>query len=231
MRFAIALLATTACGRIFGLEEPTLRDQVDDGDVDDGGLDDVGLDDGSGADASLTIKSFRRGVDGYMSSTDTYLDAPNPSATRSGAIDIRVRDAEFYGLVMFDGVFSTTAIPVGAQIQLARLQVTNLDSTCAGRLVEVAVAWNDTTVFNTFGPATGVQITDLGAVVVAALPSVAGDVVLDVTSSLQAWSIDPAANHGWMFEPAAGTTSECKIRSGEVGQLSERPQLEVIYVD
>ena len=229
MRFALALLATTACGRIFGLEEPTRRD---DG-VDDGGVVDSSVDDGGGdigSDAMWTIQAFRRGVDGYMGSIDTYLNAVSGTANHSGSIDLRTRNTEYYALLMFDGVISTAAIPMGADIQLARLQLTSQDAGCSARLVEVAVAWDDTTTFNTFGPAVGVQAGDLGAVVVAALPTVAADIVLDVTSSLQNWANDPAANHGWMIEPLA-TGSDCKIRSGDVGNLNERPRLEVIYTN
>ena len=117
----------------------------------------------------------------------------------------------------------------GSTILLARLQLTSQDAGCSARLVEVAVPWSDGTTFNTFGPAAGIQVTDLGAVVVATLPSVAAEIILDVTSSLQAWSNDPASNLGWMIEPLGG--GDCKIRSGDVGNLDERPRLEVIYTN
>jgi len=69
-------------------------------------------------------------------------------------------------------------------------------------LHEVLVDWDETTRWNGFGAQPGpVYGSDFASAIVANTGGTGSDLVIDVTSSLAAWSQDPASNRGWLFMP------------------------------
>ncbi|MFQ6026852.1 MAG: hypothetical protein ACE5Q6_04970 [Dehalococcoidia bacterium] len=88
--------------------------------------------------------------------------------------------------------------------------------------------WAKSVTFNGFGTSPGVQPDEVGALVGVASGANHGFLSLDVTSSLAAWSADPSANRGWVFQPTGA--NGVRIWSSEYDIVAKRPQLSVDFL-
>jgi len=214
---AFVLLATAGCSEIFGLDAPVLHDAP------------VAIDGRPDVPASEITLVFQGGAgSSYMDVHDTFIDAANPASTHDNEPRLRWRDTRAT-LIWFDRIFTSTGIPTNVQIQSASLRVRVDVANEAGDVIESAVAWSDGVTYNTFGPAPGVDDTDLGDVV-ARVPNTQGMHDVDVTASLARWAVEPATNHGWVIRANPLNGSETTITSTDDGTIAERPRLTVTYV-
>ncbi|MBP7746381.1 MAG: lamin tail domain-containing protein [Phycisphaerae bacterium] len=181
--------------------------------------------------------TYQQDVNGYTGTQDTYLDESEVS-TVEGALDTWRWDTENpspyqeFGLIRFDNIIGSGAnqIPLGSTINSATLTlvVFNAGVTPAGNVNEVAVDWSQATAtWNNFGDDPGVQSDEYGDFVANA-PIASGTVNITVTSSLQAWSNDPAANRGWIFIPQSN--DGVQVRSAEYATIADRPLLTIEYI-
>lgn len=183
-----------------------------------------------------TIVTFQQGSGGYADTVDTYLNENAPTTQHGGLTIVKWdsddpggtgRDA--VGLLRFDNIFGAmpTQVPIGATILSATLTYTVSDAGNAGNLYESTIDWDETTTWDTFGGAAGVQAGDI----VNSLGSIPGGPVgtvnFDVTASIARWAADPAAHKGWVFIPLG--TDGVQFRSSEYATLSQRPKLTVNY--
>ncbi|MFH1108834.1 MAG: DNRLRE domain-containing protein [Planctomycetota bacterium] len=186
--------------------------------------------------ATPVTLTFQQGVSDYTGTQDTYLYQSTPD-TVEGNLDVWRWDTENpapyqeIGLIRFDGILGSgpNQIPVGSQINSATLtlEVYNSSVLPAGGVNEVTVDWSEATAtWNNFGGEAGVQADEYGALVASA-PIAMGTANINVTSSLQAWSSNPADNHGWIFIPQA--IDGVQVRSSEYATIANRPKLSVTY--
>ena len=91
-----------------------------------------------------------------------------------------------------------------------------------------AIDWNENATFATFGLAPGVNETDLGAEV-ATVAAPLGPIEIDVKASLERWTANPAANHGWIFIPQGMTN--VAVATADSTVLADRPLLTVTYLE
>ena len=139
--------------------------------------------------------------------------------------------ADLVGLLRFGGIHGPGAsqIPPGSVIQSATLTLRTLimhpeKSGPAANLHRVLVDWDDTTTWSSFGAAPGPDvITDYLSTVDATtplMPDVVGSAVpIDVTTSLVAWTADPASNRGWLFLPY-GVTDSIEVSGSALGTVT-----------
>lgn len=186
------------------------------------------------AEGSNTVM-FQRGLNGYDGVIDTTLESATPDTAYGSAAFIAWElesSQEAFALIRFDDLFGTAAdrIPPGATILEATLTVVIQDDGDLAEIHEIEVPWTEaSTTYRNFGVAEGAEAgVDYDATIVAiAEPSGAGTYTVAVTSSLAAWSHDPASNRGWIFVPTS--TSRVVIESSEVTATTSRPRLSVIY--
>lgn len=183
-------------------------------------------------DAHLTPRTlrFREGLDGYAGTLDNYIsdNVPGPHGAEDVFIWDRVSDEE-HALLQFTGVFGTNPaqVPPGSTIVAASLRIVIVEPTASvGIMREVAIAWDEATMWSAFGSTAGVQPEDVG--VTRGPAPTTGASMIDVTASVAAWSADPAANHGWLFSP--GGDDGCDVASSEATAEVQRPTLEITYV-
>lgn len=169
--------------------------------------------------------TFQQGVNGYAGARDTFIEAG--AAGNATASLLRWKADARYTLIAFD-LSGTDGVPTGAKVQDARLFVSLNQTNATGNLVEVAVPWQDTVIFEGLGATAGVTAEDLGSVV-AVLPTVSGISSMEVTSSITAWVANPSLNQGWIFVANSGG-GDSSMRSSEDGVTANRPRLVVTYV-
>ena len=179
-----------------------------------------------------TVVTFMQGIDGYVDTIDTRIQELN-SDLQYGDSNMTGWDGDYYGteeyaLIRFDNIFgaSNGQIPVGATIHSATLTyvVDNLGHPADCN--EVTADWQEDVTYNTFGGDAGVQADEYGTFVGSAAGSI-GAHVIDVTTSLSAWSANPLDNRGWIFRPTS--TNGVEIFTSEYGTISSRPSLTVEY--
>ncbi|MFP8873997.1 MAG: DNRLRE domain-containing protein, partial [Myxococcota bacterium] len=111
------------------------------------------------------------------------------------------------GLLRFRNLFGENVgqIPPGSTISAATLTLRskNPQTSDSANLHEVLIEWDESTRWNDFGGQPGPDYgTDFDIQIELATGSMEeGDVLLDVTSSVAAWSQDPSSNRGWLFMP------------------------------
>lgn len=227
MRRVVLLLALTGCSQIFGLEAPHPPGDASLFDSSDAPLTDAHqIDTQPGTDAYVTV-TFQQGSAQYTETSDCYLDGGTPNQSKPTDSLVRFRSPDRFGLLQFQSIFSTTAIPAGSTILSARLDIYMNNVNCTGHIADVAIAWADSVTYNTFGPAPGVNATDLGTIG-AATPTALSLQSINVTDSLNRWSVDPTTNHGWIFVGDGGA-GDCNFRSSEDGTTANRPKLVVTF--
>ena len=119
-------------------------------------------------------------------------------------------------------------VPEGATVNSAYLTYTAFDGGDPANIHEAAVDWTESETFNSFGGDLGVQVDEYGPLIGTGSGST-GAIVVDVTSSLAAWTDDPTGNHGWIFLPTGGNGVD--LRSSEWSTVAERPMLTVVYAE
>lgn len=186
----------------------------------------------------LTV-SFQQGAGGYRGCQDTYLieggDTPLGNEPEVLVDCCQGPDAFALkqGLLRFDGILGEGAgqVPLGASIIQATLTLRVTDPGVASASVHrMLLPWYEGDETYSIWPPSGVQPDDVQAK--AAPDANIGDVsvptlVIDVTSSVQAWS-DGAANLGWMFLKY-GSDDGWSFHSSEAAVVNVRPSLEITY--
>ena len=175
--------------------------------------------------------TFQQGVGGYADSDDTYCETGDATSNGTATFIRWDGSPSRFGLIRFEGLFDTEnppgPVPAGAPIISATLAYVNdNDPGNDANLHEVLIDWDDSVVYDGFGGDPGAQSGEYDPNVVTIAPSSPSGPI-DVTSSLQGWSLNPAANHGWIFLPTG--SSGVSIRSGDHGTASQRPTLAVTY--
>ncbi len=180
---------------------------------------------------------FQEGLNGYAGTVDNYLRQSQPTTTQGAGATIEWDTEETagnpstqkFGLLRFDNIFGSGGgqVPAGVTVTYASItyNISNV-TTNTTNLNEVAINWDETTTWNTFGAAAGVDASDYGALVGNPPAAATGPALVNVTSSLAAWSISPSSNRGWIFIP--GGTDGAVSTSSE-GTAAERPLLTVVY--
>jgi hypothetical protein len=185
--------------------------------------------------------TFQDGSAGYAGTVDTYIHEASPSTSYGTSATLRwdtedPAPSRVYTLLRFEHLFRTDGgpIPAGATILSATLTYTvGGDSNAEGGNGDLRVAlvdWSEATVYNDFGGDAGVQADEYGGTSVATLTaSPAGTYSAAVLASLQAWSVDPASNRGWIVLPT--TNNGVQVRASEYTTTpGERPKLTVTYL-
>ena len=191
--------------------------------------------------------SFQQGAGSpvYGGAVDTFIQSG--SATNNAAAVLLTVDGvppatdERQILIRFDGIFGNGAgqIPAGANISSATLGV-NVSNAMAqltsfNRMLQT---WNPASVWATYGSSPwnatpGVQADGVEAAAqddpgspasVALSPPIQN---ITVTSSVQSWASNPAANFGWVLR--AAIADSLAFDSSEVTTIANRPKLTVTY--
>jgi len=183
--------------------------------------------------------TFQDGVAGYTATVDTYVQAGTPDANNGLATTLIVDGPppatdERQILLRFDNLFESEGgpIPDGSAIVSASLtlHITNpsADGAAFHRLL---IPWSEAASWNTL--TAGVQHDGTDAVATPDVSSlyngtVPASHVIDVTSSVAAWSAG-AINHGWVLvTPGAGADS-WQFDSSEGATVADRPKLSIVY--
>ncbi|MFG0252488.1 MAG: DNRLRE domain-containing protein [Phycisphaerales bacterium JB038] len=190
------------------------------------------------AAASLQAESvtatFQQGVAGYTGTRDTFLKQASPNSVYGSASVVEWDGSDGggknFGLLRFEGLFGAEPdqIPIGSLVVADSLFYEVNNEGNPATVNEVAVQWDESVSFNTFGAAPGVQDDDYGREIGQAAGG-AGAQSFDVSTSLRAWALDPTGNRGWLFRPTGGTNG-VEFRSSEYGSIAVRPKLEVSYL-
>ncbi len=190
-----------------------------------------------------TIHVFRQGLNGYTGTIDTHIRQSDP-ATSFGAAETLIWDtndppptgADTFALLRFADIIGDNAgqIPPGAGIVSATLSYEVLSGTRHATMLEVLVDWDESTTYDTFGPAPGVQALDRASEITATA-WVTGSAInlwdLNVRQSIVHWVDDPTANRGWIFQ-AVGTPSRVEFPAGEYTlDPTLRPTLTIVVND
>ncbi len=182
--------------------------------------------------------TFQQNVSGYTSGQDTFLQQATPGVDNSAALaigwdgdDPNGTGNDVYALIRFDDIFGGGAgqVPLGEQITEATLYLQIFDVGDTGQVHAINGAWSDTATFTSFCGATCDEGIEYGPLVTTANAGTAGEIAINVTSSVQAWS-DGGTNNGWIIRPDPDNgTGGVDARSNEFGTAAQRPRLEVRY--
>ncbi|MDY6990237.1 MAG: DNRLRE domain-containing protein, partial [Thermodesulfobacteriota bacterium] len=194
-------------------------------------------------EAGPTTLMFQEGDDGYSGTLDTFLQEDAPGNV-NGSLDEWEWDDDDpnesnnrnYGLIRFDNIFGsgTDQIPEGAQIVSAILTYTVFDEGVTGDVREMLTDWDESDNLTSLCDGSCDEGIEYGTTSIGSAPAPsAGTYDVDVTSSVQAWSLDPSSNLGWIVVPPSPPGPEgggAQIRSSEyTDNASDRPKLTVIY--
>jgi acid phosphatase len=183
--------------------------------------------------------AFQQGVDGYLGTTDTYIEQANPDIAHGGAPNTTlVADGSplSQGLIRFDGIIGTGAgqVPAGATILSAKLSLltgstANDQSANNMSLHALTVPFTDASTWNSLVAGISVGTDAQGTAEFKLLPNVLGDyAIFDVSDSIQALLNGLATNFGWLINPSG--TDGWRFRSAEFATMGDRPRLEITYL-
>lgn len=190
-------------------------------------------------EAAPTTVTFQQGVSGYSGTVDTYINAADlTSHATAVALTVDISPGPQQALLKFGSLFTSEGgpIPAGATITSATLQlnITNVTNSTIGfhRMLQ---AWSDTALYTTFGSSpwnatNGIQTDNVEAATTADASrtfTALGLQTVDVTARLQAWSANPASNHGWVVNETVDDSTV--FDSSESATASARPKLTVTY--
>lgn len=193
---------------------------------------------------SVSAASFRSGVDGYSGAVDTVFRQSQPTTPAGTELTMTVTaqaGAEVQSLLRFDDIIGTGPgqIPAGSLVHAAVLTLastTNNAQGSGGRIVPMLQTWDSLDTWDTW--TNGIQ-TD-GVEAAATFTAQAGTAALsalvqggfnpfDVTTDLQAWVKQTAANNGWAILPWAGGANDWFLGASDILVENSRPQLRVFY--
>jgi len=196
---------------------------------------------GISATAYTGMVELQQGVNGYTGVTDTYLVAEQ-CADLSFAGDLSLGIGATPArrpLLRFD---LTDVIPADAVIVDARLSFRPHTGDGNPLLVEAyrvfrpwsspEATWEDATRLTPWAApgADGVLVDRAASASAAAVVSTLNIWYdLDITSLVQAWVMDPAANHGVILVPMSGTAARYDCYASEALQVGWRPKLTIYY--
>jgi hypothetical protein len=176
--------------------------------------------------------TFQDGTDGYAGTLDTYVDgnSPNNSYGSLSSFEWDTGGASTVGLLRFTAVFGAGIDHISPDASIIFVSLTvfvsGSGSGSVGDVHEALSDWDEAVTWNSMGATAGVQAEDLGARVADA-PVSNGTHVRDITSSVAAWSAQPASNLGWVFVPTNG--DGVHILTRESGTVSQHPLLTITY--
>jgi hypothetical protein len=188
--------------------------------------------------------TFQQGASGYSGSADTYIDAALGSQATASPIVIDSSPVE-QALLRFDAIFGSAPgqIPAGSAITSATLTLwagagANDQSANAVNLHQLLHAWSDADVWAAYGVAPwnvagGIQNDDADALSAlagtATITTAATSAVINVTSSLQAWSSGPSSNFGWVILPTGTDGLRLESNESTTASNTRRPLLSVTF--
>ncbi|MDY6839027.1 MAG: DNRLRE domain-containing protein, partial [Thermodesulfobacteriota bacterium] len=190
-----------------------------------------------------TAVTFQEGVNAYSGTHDTFLQEDAP-ANVNGSLDEWEWDDDDpngsnnrnYGLIRFDDIFGSGAdqIPEGSQIVSAILTYTVFDEGVTGDVREMLTDWDESDNLTSVCDGSCDEGIEYGTLSIGSAPaSSAGTYDVDVTSSVQAWAIDPPSNMGWIIvppSPPGDAGGGAQVRSSEYASTALRPKLTVDHV-
>lgn len=155
--------------------------------------------------------TFQPGAGGATGVVDTVLSEADPNADRSAATPLVVDGDDPPGsrkqkqaLLRFEGIFGDGAgqIPPGTPIQRASLRLATTNTGSGASLHRMLAPWDAAAGWASHG-GNGIQagVEALAAADAVVDARAGGLVEADVTASLEAWSADPCAHHGWALLP------------------------------
>ena len=188
---------------------------------------------------------FQQGSSGYGGTHDTYVRQDSPGRAFGGANRVLVDlddgngagDQPVQGLVRFANVFGTGAgnIPAGAAIVSARLTLYTASpkddaSQTPTALHRMLRGWDEAATWDSLSNGVAPDGVEAAASPDGTVtPSGRGTPVhFDVGATVQAWSNDPASNHGWALLP--GGADMWRFIASESGDVATRPSLSVTYL-
>ena len=178
----------------------------------------------------LSSISLVEGVGGYAGTVDTWIDGGKSDNNfgSSSLLEIDGDSGVEQTLLRFDEIFGNGAgqIVPGSAIQSATLEINVCNAGDDPNLHRVLTNWTEADTWNSLDG--GLQIgSDVAALPDTSVQDSTGTVSIDVTTSLQLWSNDPASNLGWAFLPTGN--NGVRFDSSEAGTVSDRPRLSVIH--
>ncbi|MBK7403345.1 MAG: DNRLRE domain-containing protein [Phycisphaerales bacterium] len=192
------------------------------------------------ADAPVHTAAFQQGVNGYDGTSDTELRAINPDTGLGqeprASVDAQYSFLKTNALLRFDGLFGPGAIPAGARITSAVLQVQIVDAGSGLTLHAMRRPWQESDTWNSL--LGGVRADDLEAdyrpIASAGRDSdapnlAAGPLGFDVTADVIRWRAG-APNQGWAMLPWPSGIDGVDVATSEWPEVSERPRLIVRYL-
>ena len=193
---------------------------------------------------AVTSTSYRQGVNGYSSASDTVLRQAQPTVPAGSDLTlstIQTGSAEIQTLLRFDDIIGTGAgqIPPGSMVHAAVLTLastTNNSIGDGGRFIPMLQTWDAGATWDSL--TNGIQTNGIEAA--ATFTTRAGNSTLapdvqggfnpfDVTADVQAWVSGTVANNGWAILPWTGGGDDWIFGSSDIGIENSRPQLKVFY--
>jgi hypothetical protein len=188
-------------------------------------------------DVPTVIRGFQKGVGGYTSAKDTYIDSSTGSTSFNHGSDGEVwvdGSPSQQGLIRFDDIVGsgTTQVSSGTKVISAKLRIytgntTNDESPNDFGLYTMKRTWEESDTYDSLvGGISGSEVDATPGFTVR--PNDEGAyVVFDVTDTVQAWVDGTLPNFGWMLRnDTAG--NGWRFISSDNGTIGNRPYLEIL---
>ena len=150
---------------------------------------------------------FQQGVNGYEGTVDTEVRFSDPDDDLSTRSTLNVDGDDDGGpvqvLIRFEDIFGEDEgqIPLDASLESATLTFEVGGDGDPVQVHRMLQPWDDTATFNSLGD--GIQPNEIEAAQLPddIQPGDIGQMVFDVTMSMQAFLADPSTNYGWVLIP------------------------------
>lgn len=235
---SIQLAAIGSALQSTGAADGAFRGVIDNVRINNAALSDAQVANLASALSALNTTSFQEGAAGYAGTQDTHVRG-DQAGTAFGGDAVILSDGDAAGgqpsqaLVRFDNLFGSAPgqIPLNATIVGATLTLSTTDGSPSNmNLHEMLQAWSETSTFTSLsGGISADNIEAKSSILDTFIPTTVGQSMdFDVTTSLQAWLINPAQNFGWAILPTG--TDGFQFGSSENGTAGLRPLLTVQYL-
>jgi hypothetical protein len=188
-------------------------------------------------DQPIVVRGFQKGVGGYTSAKDTYIDSSAGSTNFNHGGDAEVwvdGSPSQQGLIRFDDIVGNGATQVasGTKVLSAKLRIytgntANDESPNNFGLYTMLRTWEESDTYDSLvGGISGSEVAASPSFTVR--PNDEGAyVVFDVTDTVQAWVDGTLPNFGWMLRnDTAG--NGWRFISSDNGTVGNRPYLEIV---